>query len=52
MGAQDQLQPASHFTLRLPRVGGSSSITGDYLLQDRTGFGSLAGVWGILRATP
>lgn len=52
MGAQDQLQPASHFTIRLPRVGGSASVTGDFLLQDRTGFGSLAGVWGILRATP
>ncbi len=52
MGAQDQIQPASHFTLRLPRVGGSNAITGDYLLMDRSGFGGLAGVWGILRATP
>jgi hypothetical protein len=52
MGAQDQIQPASHFTLRLPRVGGTFAVKGDYLLQDRTGFGSLAGVWGILRATP
>ncbi|HET8723565.1 MAG TPA: hypothetical protein VFM53_05115, partial [Anaeromyxobacteraceae bacterium] len=52
MGAQDQIQPASHFTIRLPRVGGSAAVSGDYLLMDRTGFGSLAGVWGILRATP
>jgi hypothetical protein len=52
MGAQDQMQPATHFTLRLPSVGGAFAVKGDYLLQDRTGFGSLAGVWGILRATP
>jgi hypothetical protein len=49
MGAQDQIQPGSHFTLRLPSAGGTSRIPGDYLLMDRTGFGSLAGVWGILR---
>jgi hypothetical protein len=49
MGAQDQIQPGSHFTLRLPSAGGASRIPGDYLLMDRTGFGSLAGVWGILR---
>jgi manganese oxidase len=52
MGAQDQIQPASHFTVWLPSVGGSNAVTGDYLLMDRSGFGSLAGTWGILRATP
>jgi hypothetical protein len=49
MGAQDQIQPGSHFTLRLPSAGGSNKVPGDYLLMDRSGFGTLAGVWGILR---
>jgi len=49
MGAQDQIQPGSHFTIRLPSAGGSNRVPGDYLLQDRSGFGNLAGVWGILR---
>jgi len=52
MGAQDQIQPGSHFTLHLPRVGGTTMVQGDYLFMDRSGFGSLAGVWGILRVTP
>ena len=52
MGAQDQIQPGSHFTLRLPSAGGSNKVPGDYLLMDRSGFGTLAGVWGILRVAP
>jgi hypothetical protein len=52
MGAQDQIQPGSHFTLRLPSAGGSGGVQGDYLLMDRTGFGATGGVWGILRVTP
>jgi len=51
MGAQDQIQPGSHFTIHLPSAGGSYGVAGDYLLMDRSGFGSLAGVWGILRVT-
>ena len=52
MGAQDQMQPGAHFTLRLPSAGGSAGVQGDYLLMDRGGFGTTAGVWGILRVTP
>jgi hypothetical protein len=52
MGAQDQIQPGAHFTLRLPSAGGSNAVQGDYLLMDRSGFGATAGVWGILRVTP
>ena len=51
MSAQDQIQPASHFTMHLPSAGGSYGVSGDYLLMDRSGFGTLAGVWGILRVT-
>jgi len=52
MGAQDQIQPGAHFTIRLPSAGGSGGVDGDYLLMDRGGFGTTAGVWGILRVTP
>ena len=52
MGAQDLVTPAAHFDLVLPSAGGSNARPGDYLLQDRTGFGNTSGLWGILRVAP
>jgi hypothetical protein len=52
MGAQDLMAPGAHFDLVLPSAGGSNAVSGDYLLQDRSGFGNIGGVWSILRVTP
>lgn len=52
MGAQDLVTPGAHFELVLPSAGGSNAVKGDYLLQDRSGFGNIDGLWGIFRVTP
>ncbi len=49
LGQEDLMQPTEHFTLRLPSAGGAFQVPGDYLLQDRSGFGNASGQWGILR---
>ena len=49
VGAQDLIQPGSHFTLFLPGAGGGNSVPGDYLLMDRAGFGTTNGLWSLLR---
>ena len=48
-GAQDLIQPGSHFTLLLPSAGGGNGVRGDYLLMDRAGFGTTNGLWSLLR---
>jgi hypothetical protein len=48
-GAQDLIQPGSHFTLFLPSAGGGNGVRGDYLLMDRAGFGATNGLWSLLR---
>jgi manganese oxidase len=49
MGAQDLIAPGAHFDLFLPSAGGGNGMPGDYLLQDRSGFGNAAGLWSIVR---
>jgi len=39
----------AHFTLFLPKAGGTQSVPGDYLLMDRAGFGTTGGLWSLLR---
>jgi hypothetical protein len=48
-GANESVTPASHWTFRFPSAGGGNAITGDYLWRDNAGFGTTAGIWGILR---
>ncbi len=48
-GANESITPAAHFTFRFPSAGGGNAVTGDYLFRDNAGFGTTAGIWGILR---
>jgi manganese oxidase len=49
LGGQDSVMPGSHYDFVLPSAGGANAIRGDYLFRDQASFGSLGGVWGILR---
>jgi len=41
--------PGSHWDIVLPSAGGAGNAAGDYLFMDRAGFGTLSGLWSILR---
>ena len=49
LGGQDSVMPGSHYDFVLRSAGGANGIPGDYLFRDQSAFGSLGGLWGILR---
>jgi hypothetical protein len=52
IGGQEGVGPSSHFDILIPRAGGPNRVPGDYLFRDEASFGTLQGLWGLLRVTP
>jgi hypothetical protein len=48
-GGRESWTPASHFDIFLPSAGGGNGVIGDYLMRDQMSFGSVSGLWGIMR---
>ncbi|HEX9260883.1 MAG TPA: Ig-like domain-containing protein, partial [Acidimicrobiales bacterium] len=49
ISSQESVSASSHYDMQFRAGGGRDRVTGDFLFRDFGSFGSLGGIWGVIR---